>query len=184
MNQVICRWIILGLSLSPIGCTDKSATSASSTSAPTSSSAAPTRPHHPDPDLIAPPKTAGVTGAKVSLFNPHAGAGAPPIEIAFAAHEARQLEETLIGLRKGTRMHGDIGFIPIAKVELKYDDGSVERITTDFKCWKDSEERVEFVRKNGKQIIADKLGHIDPKTRAQLLKLLDVEYKSAPSAEL
>jgi len=97
------------------------------------------------------PQTAGGTGARTSLLHPNPGAGAPPVESAFTAQEARQLEETFIGLRKGTRMHGDIGFIPIAKVELKYDDGSVERITTDFKCWKDSEERVEFVRKNGKQ---------------------------------
>lgn len=176
MKRALRRWIMLGVALSSLGCTKESAPSASSSSAPA-------RAYHPDPDLIVPPKTAGVTGANVSLFNPHAEAGAPPVEIAFTAHEARQLEETFICLRKGTRMHGDIGFIPIAKVELKYDDDSVERITTDFKCWKDSEERVEFVRKNGKQIIADKLGHIDPKTRAQLLKLLDVESKSALSAE-
>lgn len=151
---------MLSVAICSLGCTEESAPSASSSS-----------------------KTAEVVSATVLLERPHAEPDDSPIEIAFAADEARQLEQAFDGRNKGTKIHGDFGFDWAARVDLKYDDGSVERLDTNFNGCADAEGRFSSVGKSAKSLIAGKLGHLDAKTRGQLLELLGVGPESAPRGE-
>lgn len=160
MKQALCRSNMLCVALSSLGCTKEFAPSANSSS-----------------------KTAEVVSAAVLLERPHAKPDDLPIEIAFTADEARQLEQAFYGRNQGTKIHGDFGFDWAARVDLKYDDGSVERLVTNFNGCADAEGRFSSVGKNAKRLIAGKLGHLDAKTRRQLLELLGVEPESAPNYE-
>lgn len=120
------------------------------------------------PPLRVAAKTANVVSATVLIER---GTEAP-VSIPFAgAQEARNLEDMFRGLRDGTRSQIYGAWIAYATVEFRYDDGSVERILTDFEDWKDSEGRESLVAKGTAEHIAEKRQLLEVQTRTRVLQM-------------